>query len=294
MRLYKLTPAREKVLYTIFLFRCIPMIYISKGLTAFTNLKGYYNVYNLAKTGHIIPITDVSLRTYLYLTEKGYRYVQEKILEGREPQYRYMRARDRRLSISPHMFYNLRFVWNFIDKNFGLLKKKDIRIYTDTDVNNCKLRFNYQGYNLEIRPDVLIKIRSKDGKQNEKLIIVENDTGSENTIQIYRKFIRYGFYLDKTGILHSSGKGIYYPDVEHYFICESGKRLQNLFEGGNLGKYFRKVNSYKNRFNIKTETLLEVFSGDYFRFYIANWEKYKPKKFDLRTTVRMNSLFRDL
>jgi hypothetical protein len=206
-----------------------------------------------------------------------------------------MKDRDRRMTISHHMFLNMRFVWEFLDDNLDIIKNKDIKIYTDTDVNNCKLRFKYQGYDLEFRPDVLIKVRSKYDKTNKKLIMVENDTGTENTIQIYRKFVRYGFYLDKTHILKDKLKeDIYFPDVKLYFMCTSKQRLHNIFIKGNLAKYFKMVNSFKGRFHLKTKKYLELLEKDYFGFYIMNWEDYEPEEFDLKSTIKKNSLFRSM
>jgi hypothetical protein len=229
---------------------------------------------------------------FIYLTEKGYKYLQEKLLYKEQLQYSFMRSRKRRTTFSPHEYMNLQFVWKYMTETWKNLVNGDVEIYTDTDINNCKLQFINKWGSLEIRPDVMIKIYEEG--LNKKLIMAENDTGSMNTIQIYRKFLRYGFYLDRIDKIRQTKDESYYPQVDLYFICESATRLNNLFINGNLAKYFQYTNTFKGKFSIDTKRIAELVDKDFFHFYIMDFEDYNPKEFDLKKTLRTNTLFKNL
>jgi hypothetical protein len=185
MRLRKLSPAREHILYALLIFRTIPVKYITKGISPKGDRTLTDSVYTLLTSNYIVETRNAWRERFIYLTEKGYKYLQEKLLHKEQLQYSFMRSRKRRTTFSPHEYMNLQFVWKYMTENWENLINGDVDIYTDTDINNCKLQFINKWGSLEIRPDVMIKIYEEG--LNKKLIMAENDTGSMNTIQIYRE-----------------------------------------------------------------------------------------------------------
>jgi hypothetical protein len=73
MRLRKLSPAREHILYALLIFRTIPVKYITKGISPKGDRTLTDSVYTLLTSNYIVETRNAWRERFIYLTEKGYK-----------------------------------------------------------------------------------------------------------------------------------------------------------------------------------------------------------------------------
>lgn len=267
---------KDKLLYALFVLRAVTKHDLLHQFkkddkqnlhTALNNFKNYE---------YIKDITTPNGHHILYITPKGYKYIVEKVLKTENPQYAYSGSKTKRSPLHIHHYMNFKFVWDYVHKNWDKILENHISIFTDQDINNCKLSTNYSGERLVIRPDVLINMQNDRRKKD--VVLVENDTGRENPINIYRKFLQYAMFLKE---------GKRYLDINNvdlYFISLSEKRLENIFQTDTVVKRFEWNIEYKN-WDIEMEDIINAFKTNTFRLYITTFKNYKPKEINILDTL---------
>lgn len=270
--------SKDKILYTLFTLRAIPkhdLLYQFNGAdgkrinVAINDFKKFkYIRENITINGHRV----------LYITRKGYEHVVNNVLQTKSPQYTYSTSKSRRSPMYTHHYMNFKYVWDYVHQNWDQILEKKISIFTDQDIVNCKLSTDFEGERLVIRPDVLIRIPV--GKQDEDLILVENDTGRENPINIYRKFLQYAmFLLEGKRYLHIK-------NVQLHFVFLSKKRLHNVFKSDVVVNRFDHDNEYK-KWELDMKKIIEAFKSKDFSLYATDFKESKPEKVDFIKTLKL-------
>lgn len=186
----------------------------------------------LKKSGYLTMEIDREGMKYLYLTRKGILKVK-----GFVPiDYtwtRWTRQRTDTIHRDHHMVifhFLIDYILKFKDeevlsgsyKGLGDFRGYNIeQIYTDYDGDKCKYQFKYSGYDIDVKPDMILLPTIN---EEEVVICLEADTGSVTIGKNYNKILRYCMMchheLKKQGI----------QKIKLYFSFQSKRRLDTMFK----------------------------------------------------------------
>jgi hypothetical protein len=248
------THLKNRILVAIYVFRSLPVYYFEdiQGNTEEKNSIKYI-INNLVQGGFIKKKPSLRKRIqFLLLTKKGYDFITTHIFQNKDnPFYLYRTDRLARFTDSDHRFMNFVYLWEWIKNNTPLLSA-GIKIYEDSNRNNCKLSFSFGSDSVVLYPDVLILIPdSARGSEFFKAIIVENDTGLETSGTLFRKIVEYCAYA-----LHGRKQG-FISDAEVIFTLHSKERSKRLLE--NLVSHAKNYNATLKVKDVRAVHLLEAF-----------------------------------
>ena len=143
-------------------------------------------------------------------------------------------------------------------------------VYTDYEPDLCRFAFKYSGYEIDLRPDMILK-PSKEA--NEVLICLEADTGSMSISLLYNKILRYCMLahanFNYQGVqkikLYFSFQSIRRAETVFKFpkVLNSNGLIYELFNQGLVQKY---INA-KSKASIRTVDLIKVLKEEKIELY---------------------------
>src|SRR5258708_439457 len=140
------TLLKNTVLMTIYIFRSLPAGYIDFYMdTKEEKQKVWKTIFKLIENGFIKKYSEYGY-PFLYLTKKGHEFVTKELFKTKDtlPFYHYRTDRMERSTTSLHHFMNFVYIWEWITNNPDLVGK-GIKIFEDSDRNNCKLKYRFIG-----------------------------------------------------------------------------------------------------------------------------------------------------
>lgn len=268
---------KDKILYILFTLRAISRHDILIEFDTEERKKVRVAINDFKRFKYIHEKVTINGHRLLYITKKGYEYIVNTVLKTKNPQYKYNSNRSRRSPLYAHHYMNFKFVWDYVHANWDLILQKDISIFTDQDIVNCKLKTDYEGKPLIIRPDVLVNIPK--AKNRTDVVLVENDTARENPVTIYRKFLQYALFLLDTK------RYVHIDKVTLHFIFTSKQRMENLFEGDVISNRF-KLDNKLDKWIVDMKDVVKAFKSEDFKLFISHFKKSKPVEIDFLDTLK--------
>jgi hypothetical protein len=268
------TMLKNTILILIYIFRSLPAGYID---FYFANKeekqKVWKAIFKLTENGYIKKNSEYGL-TFLYLTKKGHTFITTHIFTNTEtiPFYHYRTDRMERSSTSMHHFMNFVFIWEWITNNSHLLNQH-IKIYEDSDMNHCKLKYRYNGRDLLLYPDVLILHPDESKKGYQKAIIVENDTRTETYKPLFQKFIDYATFIER-GADHLA-----ISTIEINYIFTSKKRIETFLSSSKGAlQMLRPYNATeKYRSGVSAQTILSAYNKPHVTVSSSAFNRKQPQ-----------------
>ena len=270
---------KNKVLLTTYIFRCLPISHFCSITNSPKELAKTQDIIkHLVKSDLLIKKRSISHHFFVYLTKKGYEFLITNVLgnSNAAPFYQLNKDHSLRIGISDHQYMNFVFLWHWLGENVKLFAT-DIKIYEDSNLNHCKIKFAFGGKDLVISPDILIYLPDEDNKALKKAIFIENDTGGETHKKIYQKLVEYSALVNRGLRQNLISK------AELYFIFHSQKRLENILGETGIVRLFSYYNNSEKLKNVTVDTILNAFDGKSFPFYVGvlNQEEGNPYNFQL-------------
>ncbi len=258
----------------VYIFRSLPAGYIDFYFDSKEKKQKVWKVlYKLTENGYLKKNSEYGL-TFLYLTKKGHIFVTAHIFTSQNtvPFYHYRTDRMERASTSIHHFMNFVFIWEWIMRNPQFISK-DIKIFEDSDRNNCKLKYRYNGRDLLLYPDVLILYPDESKKDYQKAIIIENDTRKETYKPLFQKLIDYATFIER-GADHLN-----ISEIELYFIFSSKKRINTfLFSSKGALQMLKPYNiTEKYRSGVAAQTILTAYEKPNINVFYSPFDRKRPK-----------------
>ncbi len=268
---------KNKILLTTYIFRCLPISHFWHITASQKELaKMQDTVKHLVQSGLLIKKPAISRHDFLYLTKKGYTFITTQVMGNSTsvPFYQLNEAHSLRIGITDHQYMNFTFLWHWLAKNTQLFTK-DIKVYEDSNLNNCKIKVTFGGKDIVIAPDILIYLPDEDNKAFKKAIFIENDTGGETHRKIYQKLVEYSVLVNR-GLRQNL-----ISQAELYFIFHSQKRLDNILGENGIVRLFSYYNNSEKLKSVTVDTILHAFDGKSFPFYVGvlNQEQTDPYNF---------------
>jgi len=275
---------KNRILLLTYIYRSLPTIYLKTAAGDDEEKKKiHWIVNNLVKQGYVLQKKTKPVEfIFIHLSQKGYNYVVKKILKNPEkPFYRHKESRSLLKPIFNHSFLNFAFLWHFHKKTPSFLTP-NIRLYEDSDINNCKVLFSYKGKDVLISPDTIIYLPDTQKQDFRKAIFVENDTGRETYKTIYQKMIEY-LALAEDGMDKNK-----LSSITLYFIFLSRRRMKRLFtDRDGFLRYFDLYNKTNRGLEVRMRFLLKTLQSGRFKIYLSTYNHEEPqspysfRKYDL-------------
>ncbi len=260
---------KNRVLLATYIFRSLPTEYLQKTRKEAKERQKIRNtIVYLKRDKFLAQKKALHGADFLHLTRKGYIYVIKTLLKGQDEQtlYAYKAAPSLRKSISEHNFMNFMFVWQYIVTHPEYITKA-IKIYDDSNINDCKIRTFWSGKDVVVSPDLLIYTPAE-SSVFQKALCIENDTGRETYRMIYQKLIEYAVLIE-TGM--SSNK---ISDFTIYFIIPTKKRIQQLFYNTTgILQLFSSFNNTKQIKDVRARTIMQAFASPKVHIYISAFDQ---------------------
>ncbi len=260
---------KNKILLATYIFRSLPMDYIQKTVA---NPKERQKIRNtivfLKRDQYLLQKKTLQGQVFLYISKKGYQYITEKLLNNEDDKtlYKYKEDRSLRKNISEHSFMNFMYIWHYIS-TYPEQMTKAIKIYEDTNMNQCKVRTYFDNKTVIVSPDVIIYSPISASSIFQNALFIENDTGRETYKTIYQKLVEYAVLIEK---------GLASNKIEKltiHFIIRTQKRVDQLFYGPNgIVKFF---NAYNNTIQIKdvrARTIIQAFNNPKVKIFISAFD----------------------
>jgi hypothetical protein len=254
---------KNRVLLSTYIFRSLPMQFFKAVATDPKEQEEIRStVKMLIRDKLIFKKTAIHKLQFIYLSKSGHTYITKSLLNEGSGYYSYRTDRNLRGSVGEHSFMNFAFIWNWIKQNPDLLAK-NIQIFEDSDLNNCRFKFAFGGKDLVISPDVLIYLPDEANTAFKKAIFIENDTGGETYSKVYQKLIEYSLLVSR-GL-----KQNLISSAEIYFIFHSQKRVEKLLSDKGLVSLFNYYNSSPKAKDVSVDIILKAFDGQNLPLYFS-------------------------
>ena len=279
---------KDRILLLTYIYRTLPVVFL-KTVAKDEKEKEMirWTINNLVKQQYLLTKTSKPVKNdFIHLSLKGYKYVVFSLLNDPErPFYQHKTSRSLLKPIYNHSFLNFAFIWQYHKKHPGKFNQQ-IRVYEDSDINNCKVSFSYKGKDVLISPDVFIITPQKRGTTKQKAIFVENDTGRETYKTIFHKIIEY------TALAEEGREKNKIATLDVYFVFLSERRLTQLFKHptGFL-RFFDQYNKTSRGVEVRMRYLLRTLTSGTLSFYLSSYDCDKPenpyafRKYDLASLL---------
>ncbi len=248
-----------------YIFRSLPLQYLSAiALDSKEREKIRLIIVGLIQSGLLLKNEAIHGLSFIHLSKSGHNFVIKELLKKNNSGafYEYKKGRHLRGSVGEHSFMNFAFIWNWIKQNPELLAK-NIQIFEDSDLNNCRFKFAFGGKDLVISPDVLIYLPDEINTAFKKAIFIENDTGGETYSKVYQKLTEYSLLVSR-GL-----KQNLISSAEVYFIFHSQKRVEKLLSDKGLVSLFNYYNSSPKAKDVSVDIILKAFDGQNLPLYFS-------------------------
>lgn len=246
---------KNRIVLATYIFRSLPVWYLN-AIAINDEQKGRIKLIllDLIRYGFLKKKESIHEMQYLSLTKKGYDYLVQEVLKStHSPMYKYKPVRSVRQSVSEHGYMNFAFIWNYILENASILDN-EIRIYDDSNLNHCKLPFSFAGKRAVLVPDTVIHIAQGSTK---RVIFVENDTGREEYLKIYKKLVEYAAFVQNAKAEHAI------DSIDLYFILASDKRLEQMFYSPKgLVQHFDNYNHSDKIRDVSIDVVIRAFANE--------------------------------
>lgn len=275
---------KNRILLLTYIYRSMPTIYLKTAARDEEEKKKiHWIVNNLVKQNYLLQKKTKPIEfIFIHLSQKGYNYVVKEIFKNPDkPFYRHKESRSLLKPILNHSYLNFAYLWHFHRKNPSCFAS-GIRLYEDSDINNCKVLFSYKGKDVLISPDAIIYLPDTQKQDFRKAIFVENDTGRETYKTIYQKVIEYLALaedgMDKNKLSH----------IDLCFVFLSKRRMSQLFTQKNgFLRYFDLYNKTNRGLEVRMRYLLQTLQSGKVQIYLSVYNHEKPqnpysfRKYDL-------------
>lgn len=287
------------ILVLIGIFKVVPYIWF-KSLNQYYNFDYHSlraNISYLKKSGYLSLEKDREGLEYLFLTKKGFEKVKGYIPLNYEWRKWGNQRTDTIHRVHHLIIFNflIDYISEFRDENILGRKVKNPgdfegynieEIYTDYEPDKCRFAFKYSGYEIDLRPDMILK----PSKGDEQVVVcLEADTGQMGMAPVFNKIIRYGM------LCHHELKSLGMQKVKLYFSFHSQKRAESMFKypkelkrDGLMYELFNqglvlKYKSNKSKAQILTLEFLKVLKEGKLEIYAgverSGFENYKKVDF---------------
>lgn len=257
---------KNRILLAAYIFRSLPTEYVQKTVKEGKERQKIRNTIVYLKRDNFLALKKaLHGAEFLYLTKKGYVYVIQTLLKGKDEQtlYAYKAVPSLRKSISEHNFMNFMFVWYYIAAHPEHMTKT-VRIYDDSNINACKITTFWAGKDIVVSPDVLIYTPESLLSVFQNALCIENDTGRETYRKIYQKLVEYAVLIEK-GLANNK-----ISDFTIYFIVPTKKRVQQLFYNKTgILQLFSSFNSTRQIKDVRARTIIQAFSNPKVHIYVS-------------------------
>lgn len=265
---------KNRILLATYIFRSLPVEYLHKTAEEANERQKVRNtLVHLKRDQYILQKKALHGAQFMYLTKRGYMYINSKILKVKDKQPLYVQKRYHTLrkSISEHSFMNFMFIWHYILTNPKQITA-DTKIYEDSNMNQCKIPTYYGGRDVVVAPDTVILLPDPTSSIFQKALFVENDTGRETYKQIYHKLVEYAV-LAESGLAKNK-----LNEFTLYFIVPTKKRLQQLFYNpAGIISFFASYNNTRQVKDIRARTIVSSFSNPKITIYVSAFNPDNPK-----------------
>lgn len=241
----EITYLKNKILFLTYVYRSLPVLYINRILNEPKQTKIIHRLE--VDYGLISKKTTLHGLDFITLTNKGYRYLTQEVLKtDHEPMYRNDPFRSIRKNVSEHSFMNFVYIWNYVSRHPEHITNA-LRIYEDTNMKYCRVKFSYHDRYQLLVPDVMVA-----GTQSKGVVFVENDTGREEHAMIYRKVVEYAAYAKNADM-----------PVRLLFVMHSPVRMRRLFfEQSGMVRFFDEYNHSEKLKQVPIEDILQSLQSE--------------------------------
>lgn len=263
------THIKNRILLATYIFRSLPTEYVQKTAKGGKERQKVRNtIVYLKRDDFLVQKKALHGAEFLYLTKKGYAYVIQTLLKGKDEQtlYTYKPTPSLRKSISEHNYMNFMFVWHYIATQPEDMTKT-VKIYDDSNISACKISTFWAGKDIVVSPDLIIYTPEATSSVFQRALCIENDTGRETYRMIYQKLVEYAVLIEK-GL--TSNK---ISDFTIYFIIPTKKRIQQLFYNPTgILQLFSSFNNTKQVRDVRARTIMQAFSNPKVHIYISSFD----------------------